>query len=192
MRSLLARWFFRELWPRLFGLRFRLSAPGGRQHRRRIAERAETRPSFGPGQSTKSRPDLGVSDRGLQCAGQVVTHRRRRLSHIGCFECGSSEFVDELVLLGRQVPDTVAVHRSVRGAQAVTQVGQALFGVLMQEWSRLTIHAAVVGLRAAEIRWAAAASPRCLAAAANLVRCAVKASGCTQYRLSSSSSAMTP
>ena len=27
---------------------------------------------------------------------------------------------DEPVLLGRQLPDTVAVHRSVRGAQAVT------------------------------------------------------------------------
>ena len=47
-------------------------------------------------------------------------------------------------------------------------------------------------LRAAENRLADAASPRSLAPATNLVRCAVKASGSAQYRLSSSSSAMTP
>ena len=45
--------------------------------------------------------------------------------------------------------------------------------------SRLTTQAAVVGLRAAEIRFAAAASPRFLAAAASFVRSAVNSSGLT-------------
>jgi len=93
---------------------------------------------------------------------------------------GAGHVVDQSALLGGQRADGLAVHRGVGVFQPLTEPGERV----LVFWSRSASRSRPMPpswFARAEICLAVSTSPRCLAAAASLVRRAVNSSGLTSY-----------